>query len=124
MLLNLLKVRSSVRRFSDKEIHREIMDEILEAGRLSPSGGNEQSWLFGLIDDKNLIREISDIAYKQKWIESAQFLIVLCTKIVPQNLGGRFVQSSRFPKFSSEIESMSEAMYSRLNMEEHQTKNI
>ncbi len=41
--------------FSDKKISQEIINYILEAGRLSPSGGNEQPWKFGVINDKDLI---------------------------------------------------------------------
>lgn len=122
MLLDLLKARNSVRNFSNEDISDEIIYYILEAGRLSPSGGNEQSWMFGVIDDKEMITEISEIAYNQKWIISAKFLIVLCTKIVEQEAGGRDIQLARYPGLSAEIKSMDDAIYSRLNLEEHQTK--
>lgn len=42
MVLDLLKTRCSVRSFSTEPIPDDIRMEILEAGRLSPSGGNEQ----------------------------------------------------------------------------------
>ncbi len=79
MLLDLLKKRSSVRNFIDKDIPDEIINYILEAGRISPSGGNEQPWKFGVINNQELIRKISEIAYNQKWIGNANLLIVLCT---------------------------------------------
>lgn len=122
MILDLLKSRNSVRNFKDEDIPDVIIDYILEAGRLSPSGGNEQSWMFGVIDDKEIIKEISEIAYNQKWIVSAKLLIVLCTKIVQQEAGGRDIQLARYPKLSGEIKSMDDDIYSRLNLEEHQTK--
>lgn len=122
MLLDLLERRSSVRSFSEEDVSPEIIEYILEAGRLSPSGGNEQSWMFGLINDKALIREISENAYNQNWINSANFLIVLCTNIVKEELGGRDIQLARYPKFSDEILNMNVEIYSRLNLEEHQTK--
>lgn len=122
MLLDLLRKRNSVRNFKDEVISDEIIDYILEAGRLSPSGGNEQSWMFGVIDDKEIIKEISEIAYNQKWIISAKLLIILCTKIVQQEAGGRDIQLARYPKLSAEIKSMDDEIYSRLNLEEHQTK--
>lgn len=122
MLLDLLKTRNSVRHFKDQEIPNEIVDYILEAGRLSPSGGNEQSWMFGVINDKEIIKDVSEIAYNQKWLMSAKLLIILCTKIVQQEAGGRDIQLARYPKFSAEIKGMDDEMYSRLNLEEHQTK--
>jgi len=122
MLLDLLKNRTSIRNFTGEDISKEVTQYILEAGRLSPSGGNEQAWKFGVITDRNLIKEISEISYNQKWIESASFLIVLCTCIVEVERGGRDIQKSRFPKLSETIESMNNEIYSCLNMEEHQTK--
>lgn len=122
MLLDLLKNRTSIRSFTGEDISKEVTQYILEAGRLSPSGGNEQAWKFGVITDRHLIKEISEISYNQKWIESASFLIVLCTCIVEVERGGRDIQKSRFPKLSETIESMNNEAYSCLNMDEHQTK--
>ncbi len=122
MLLDLLKKRCSVRNFSDKYISEEIVDYIIETGRLSPSGGNEQPWKFGVINNHELIREISEIAYNQKWIENANLLIVLCTSIIADESGGRDIQKARFPELETEIEKMDKELYSKLNQEEHQTK--
>ena len=122
MILDLLKKRKSVRNFSDKKISKDIIGYILEAGRLSPSGGNEQPWKFGVITEKDLIEEISEIAYNQKWIKNAYMLIVLCTKIVDDQKGGRDIQKSRFLELENEIGRMDQELYSKLNQEEHQTK--
>lgn len=122
MLLDLLRNRTSIRSFTGEDISMDIIKDILEAGRLSPSGGNEQPWIFGVIIDKDMIKKVSQIAYNQKWIESASFLIVLCTCIVDKERGGRDIQKVRFPKISKAIESMDNEIYSCLNMEEHQTK--
>lgn len=122
MLLDLLKERRSIRDFKGEDIHKNVVENILEAGRLSPSGGNEQPWKFGVITDKAVIKRVSEIAYNQKWIESASFLIVLCTCIIEKERGGRDIQKARFPKLSQEIENMEDEVYSVLNMEEHQTK--
>ncbi len=122
MLLDILKQRKSVRKFSDEEITDEEINYILEAGRLSPSGGNEQLWKFGVIQDKDLIKDIANIAYHQKWIESAQLLVVLCTRIVSDRESGRDIQMSRFPEIKEKIKNLDKEMYSKLNLEEHQTK--
>jgi nitroreductase len=122
MILELLRKRTSIRNFTGEDISMEVIKYILETGRLSPSGGNEQSWMFGVIIDKDMIKKVSEIAYNQKWIESASFLIVLCTCIVEKKRGGRDIQKARFPKNSEIIESMDSEIYSCLNMEEHQTK--
>jgi nitroreductase len=121
-LLDLLRKRSSVRDFKDKEIPQDVINAILEAGRLSPSGGNEQAWKFGVITDRNLIEQISEAAYNQTWIKSSPLLIVLCTTIVEDERGAREIQKRRFPKHSEAITNMDKNLYSALNSEEHQTK--
>ena len=122
MLVDLLSKRSSVRHFSSREIPDEIVHSILEAGRMSPSGGNEQPWAFGVITDQKTIGRIADIAYGQKWIKSAPLLIVLVSKIVSDERGGRDIQKYRYPRWYAEIETMDKDLFSCLNLEEHQTK--
>lgn len=97
MILELLQKRGSVRKYTTDKIPSNVVDDILEAGRLSPSGGNEQPWKFGVINKTSLIKEISKIAYNQKWIAKAKLLIVLCTTLVDEEGGGRDIQLARFP---------------------------
>ncbi len=122
MILELLKKRCSVRQFQNKPIPDEAIALILEAGRLSPSGGNEQAWKFGVINDKALISQIASISYNQLWIKSSPLLIVLCTEIVEDKRGGRDIQKNRFPRYAEEINELDKDLYSYLNSEEHQTK--
>ena len=122
MIIDLLRDRCSVRKFLDKEIPNDIINSIIEAGRLSPSGGNEQPWKFGIITDKSLICRISELARNQSWIKSAPLLIILCTTVVEDARGARDIQKYRFPRWCEEIDKMDKELYSCINMEEHQTK--
>ncbi len=81
MILDLLKNRVSCRKFHDKPVPDAVVREMLEAGRLSPSGGNEQSWKFGVMTDPALIEQIAEMAYNQKWIANAPLIIVLCVPL-------------------------------------------
>lgn len=121
MIVELLKDRYSERNFDNKEVEKEIVDYIIEAGRLSASG-NEQPWKFGIINDRLMIDEISKIAYNQSWIKSSPLLVVLCIKKIKDEDGCRDIQKSRLPKFKELIEKMDKEIYTYLNMEEHQTK--
>ncbi|MDP4089009.1 MAG: nitroreductase family protein [Bacillota bacterium] len=122
MILDILSNRCSVRMFREQTIPQDVIDYILEAGRLSPSGGNEQPWAFGLVTERRLIEAISCAAYNQKWIGRAPLLIVLCTRVVEDERGARDIQVSRFPEWKEEILNADKGFYSRMNAEEHQTK--
>jgi nitroreductase len=122
MVIELLRKRVSVRQFQDRPVPDEVVREILEAGRLSPSGGNEQPWAFGVIADPALIKQVAEVACGQRWIAQAPLLIVLCTTPVPDERGGRDIQRVRFPEYADQIAEMDAGLYWALNQEEHQTK--
>lgn len=52
-LLDLLKQRSSVRKFTDEKVEQEKIDKIIEAGRVAPTACNLQPQKIIVIDDKD-----------------------------------------------------------------------
>jgi len=48
----LANIRQSVRKYSDKAIDREILDQIIEASRIAPSASNSQPWKLIIVDQK------------------------------------------------------------------------
>lgn len=122
MILELLQERCSVRAFTDTMIPQQIINYILECGRLSPSGGNEQPWKFGVITNKELIERIAGMTYYNKsWIINAPLLIVLCTKLLPDEAKGKIIKD-RFPSLKEKLTEADEQLCLCLNMEEHQVK--
>jgi nitroreductase len=58
MLMDIIKARHSIRKYTDEQITREQMDKILEAGALAPNaGGGQRSILVG-VRNKELSRKI------------------------------------------------------------------
>jgi nitroreductase len=122
LIITLLKNRTSVRKFQNKPVPESVIQDMLEAARLSPSGGNEQPWVFGVITDCDLIAEIAKLAHGQEWIARAPLLIVLCTICVEDRRGGRDIQMHRYPRSAEAIAEIPQSLYWALNQEEHQTK--
>jgi len=76
--------RRSHRKFKEDIIEDEILERIIEAGRLAPTWSNKQGARYIIVKSKSLIKEIAD-ATSQKWIESVPMLIVVC--IAPSRSG-------------------------------------
>lgn len=58
MLMNLIKARHSIRKYTDKQISHDDMEKILEAGSFAPSaGGGQRSMMVG-IRNKELTTKI------------------------------------------------------------------
>ncbi len=47
----LINQRQSVRKYADKPVEREKMEQLVEAVRLAPSACNSQPWKLIIVDD-------------------------------------------------------------------------
>ena len=61
-ILKIIKTRRSTRNFKEKQIQQELLDQIIEAARYAPSGGNNQSSHFIVIQNKQFLDELANIA--------------------------------------------------------------
>ncbi len=50
--------RRSIRLFKKKQVPKELVERIIEAGRFAPSAGNNQPWKFIAIQNRDVINEI------------------------------------------------------------------
>jgi nitroreductase len=55
-----IKGRRSVRAYSDEKVSKEQVEAVLEAGVWAPTGMARQPWRFIVIEDKNIIKYVSD----------------------------------------------------------------
>jgi nitroreductase len=56
-----IESRRNVRSFTDRQIPAADLDQILEAGRRSPSSQNWQPWDFILVTDRGQLRELANV---------------------------------------------------------------
>lgn len=71
--IETIKSRRSVRRFSDKPVQKKHIEQILDAARLAPSGGNLQGWHFIVLQHRNVIEKLESAIEKK--IEELPLLI-------------------------------------------------
>lgn len=75
-MLDLIKSRKSVRKYSQRHIPDEDLRKVLEAGRLAPSWMNVQSWKFILIKSQENKDLLSELSIGQAHVKNADALIV------------------------------------------------
>lgn len=61
-MLSAIQNRRSVRQYLEEPLPRSILDEIIQAGRLAPSGGNSQSCHFIVIQNSQVIARLNALA--------------------------------------------------------------
>ena len=75
-LMEAIYKRRSVRFFTEEKVDKDVIDTLLNAAVQAPSAMNNQPWAFGVIQDKELMKKISDDskAYLLAGIGSKPFL--------------------------------------------------
>jgi len=63
-VLELVRGRRSRRSFKDQPVDREVIEKVLDVARFGPSGHNEQSTEFVVVQDEGIIREIAALTAK------------------------------------------------------------
>lgn len=71
--------RKSIRKYLDKPVSEEIINELIEAARLSPSAYNSQPWKFKLVYDKRMINDLKENnIFKNDFVYAVPLIIVCC----------------------------------------------
>lgn len=77
----VIKQRRSVREYLPKPIPKEVLEDIIDCGRLAPSANNRQPWLFVVTTEKPIKGEIAQLATYGKFIANAAACIsVFCER--------------------------------------------
>ncbi|MEO0098222.1 MAG: nitroreductase family protein, partial [candidate division WOR-3 bacterium] len=71
----VIKRRRSVRSYKRDPIPEEVLNRILEAGRLAPSAKNLQPWRFLVIRDREIIERLVPAMRNQRFIAEAPILL-------------------------------------------------
>lgn len=76
-VIEAIRKRRSIRKYADKPVPQEIINELIEAARLAPSGNNVQPWRFYIIKDKKILTE--NKVFHQDFVYKAPLIIVCCS---------------------------------------------
>jgi nitroreductase len=76
-MLELIKLRRSIRKFTSQGIEDEQVHQIIEAGMWAPSGLNNQPWRIAIIKDSSTRKSIAPLTRYSPIIEGAPLLLVV-----------------------------------------------
>jgi nitroreductase len=75
--LEALRTRRSYRRFARRDVPRELIEQIVDAGRLAATARNEQPWEFVVVTDAETRRDIASMADHGPFIADAPVAIAV-----------------------------------------------
>lgn len=76
-LLEVFRIRRSIREYSDKEIPRRLLEQIVDAARFSPTARNVQPWEFVVVTQASTLRRLAELAENGRFLSGAQACIAV-----------------------------------------------
>ena len=76
----VVKNRKSVREYSDKAVPKDLIEKIIDAGRLAATARNEQPWEFVVTSDKEILKKICGMCPNGPFIKDASHLVAVFSK--------------------------------------------
>ena len=64
-LFEAIMTRRSGRRYLDRQVERGILERVVEAGRLAPSGGNSQTTRFIVITKRAVLDALAELVERE-----------------------------------------------------------
>ncbi|MCB2341507.1 nitroreductase family protein [Clostridium estertheticum] len=80
-MIKEIKMRRSIRKYSNKQVEDDKIIDLLESARLAPSGSNTQPWHFIVVKSELSREKLSKVAHNQKWMITAPVFIVCVADI-------------------------------------------
>lgn len=86
-MLEIIRIRRSVRQFIKKEVEDEKINEILKAAMFAPTAKNLRPWEFIIVKDENTKLKLSKATLYSSFAKNAPVIIIICYDM---NKGRRF----------------------------------
>jgi nitroreductase len=77
-VLDVIRKRRTIRKFTDQELSREQIDTLLELAMCAPNRLDRQPWNFVVVQDKKLQKQFADILRIHSYIETAAAVVAVC----------------------------------------------
>jgi nitroreductase len=76
--LEAILTRRSIRKYADKPVPDEAINQLLHAAMQAPSSGNEQPWHFVVIRERRILNEIPSFHPHSHMLRQAAVAILVC----------------------------------------------
>lgn len=84
--------RSSIRKYKDMPVEENKIKRLLEAAMAAPSAGNERPWQFLVINNREILREITTFHPYANMLNECHVAIVVCGDMDLDKFNGFWIQ--------------------------------
>ena len=77
MLLDVIRDRRSIRKYTDQKVTEDEIREILTAAFWAPTAVNRQEWRFAVVEDREKLKELAEINRNASMTAEAAFTVIV-----------------------------------------------
>jgi len=100
--------KRDTRRYAERPIPDEVVERILDAGRLSGSARNIQPWRFIVVESRQLVEQLAETVYVATNVLGAALVVVLVSRSALD--GGRAAQNMMLAAWNDGVASCPNGM--------------
>jgi nitroreductase len=89
--IQAILTRRSIRKYLNKPVPEDVLQQVLRAAMYAPSACNQQPWQFVIIDDRKLLSEIPKIHPYAAMAVQAPLAILVCGDVSLEQVPGYWV---------------------------------
>ena len=86
-IYTIMRTRRSVRHYRPDPIPQEVLDRVLDAARIAPSGSNRQPTRLIVVRDPEIKEQLVPLCHDQAFIATAPVVVVACGRDLHYNRG-------------------------------------
>ena len=75
--MDIINERRSIRKYTDKKVEKDIIEQLLRAAMQAPSAGNQRPWEFIVVQNKEMLTKLSNTHPYSSMVKDAPLAIVL-----------------------------------------------
>jgi nitroreductase len=86
-----IQARRNVRSFSDRPIDPEVLTQVVDSARHAPSSMNDQRWMFVVVTDRQLLRQLAGVGEWAGHVAQAGAAVALVVPDADDSLEGESI---------------------------------
>jgi nitroreductase len=102
-LIDIIKKRQSVRKYSDKSVEKEKIEKCIEAALLAPSACNAQPWKYIVVDEAKIKNQVAEACFSKVMsfnkfaVEAPVLVVVVMESVNFKSKFGQVVKNIDYP---------------------------
>jgi len=87
----VINTRRSIRKYSRKDIPKDVLERVMLTAGKAPSGRNRQNWKYILVYDNKIRNKLVAHCLNKRFIINCPVTVIVCGNVIPDHNRGKYM---------------------------------